>query len=325
MNFYVEALQTEHLLLEKVLQSYRKQLENTAAMLLERMQNGANRLMFCGMGSSYYVALSIIAPLNNAGIRAQAYNCYELLHYNLNAIDDTAIVVAISQSGNTPEVISLMEQARTRAAATVAMFNQEDCRLRGMADNEVYLKIGPETPISNKTYYAQVAQLNILTTLLAGGDVDATISEIRRAIAWHGEYIAKQEPFTRMLVERLRGVTLCDVLGDDAQLGAALQSGLVMREMGRIPVCAHSLSDYNHGWFEIAAEGYAMVIMADHLSENDQKMIEHCEKSGGRVLVLAPEHSPWNEFEIPNAPASLLPLYTIVPAYFIAGMYRDML
>lgn len=323
MNFYLEALQNEHLLLEGVLQSYCIQLKKTAANILFGLNAGAKRLVFCGMGSSYYAALSVIALLNKAGIRAEAYNCYELLHYNLNAIDDRDIVILISQSGNTPEVVSLMEYAVNNAYDTVAMFNNPDCRLRGMSKNEVLLQIGPETPISNKTYYAQVAQLNILSALLVGENVDEVVAEIHKAIVWHGEYITKQKQLTQQLIEELKGVALCDVLGDDAQLGAALQSGLVMREMGKIPACAHSLSDYNHGWFEIASEGYAMIIMADRLSENDQKMIDHCKKNGGRVVLLVPGHSLWSEFEIPNVAASLLPLYTIVPAYFIAGMYRE--
>lgn len=55
--------------------------------------------------------MSVIVLLSKAGIRAKAYNCYESLHYNLNAIDDTDIVILIPQSGNTFEVVSLMEYA----------------------------------------------------------------------------------------------------------------------------------------------------------------------------------------------------------------------
>lgn len=324
MNFYVEALQDEHKILESVLDSYRNQLGGAIAKAFEALRSGsASRLMFCGMGSSYYAALSVIAPLNAAGIRATAHNCYELLHYNLDAIDANAVVVAISQSGNTPEVVSLVEASMKRAAATVTMFNNPDCRLKGMADAEMLLEIGPETPISNKTYYAQVAQLNLLAAWLTGGDLDKMLAEIRKAISWHDEYVAAQTQITGDLIDTLKGVTLCDVLGDDAQLGAALQAGLVMREMGGIPVCAHSLSDYNHGWFEIANPDYAMIIMADRLSENDEKMIAHCQKNGGRVLLFTPQRCSMKGLEMPEAPKSLLPLYTIVPAYFIAGLYRE--
>ena len=133
MNFYVEALQDEHKLLESVLDSYRNQLGGAVAKAFEALRSGsASRLMFCG-------------------IRATAHNCYELLHYNLDAIDANAVVVAISQSGNTPEVVSLVEASMKRAAATVTMFNNPDCRLKGMADAEMLLEIGPETPISNTT------------------------------------------------------------------------------------------------------------------------------------------------------------------------------
>lgn len=80
MNFYVEALQDEHKLLESVLDSYRNQLGGAVAKAFEALRSGsASRLMFCGMGSSYYAALSVIGsrsmPRAFARRRTTATSC----------------------------------------------------------------------------------------------------------------------------------------------------------------------------------------------------------------------------------------------------------
>lgn len=325
MNFYLEALQDEHLLLKSVLNDYRAQVDAVAQRIRKLLEEGAaNRLLFCGMGSSLYAAYSVMADLNNGGVRAEALNCYETMRYASGRIDAKTILIAISQSGNTPEILRLMENTRESAALTVSMFNNEDCRLKGMADMEILLKIGRETHISNKTYYAQVAQLNLFAAAILGRDTVPVLSGILRAIDYHADFVAHQKENIEKITAFIGDADLVDLLGDDAQLGAALQAGLVLREMSLRNFCAHSLSDYNHGWFEVARPGYVMMILADALSENDRKMIDFCLSHGGKVALLSPEKPPFEDSRIlhialEDADRALLPLYSIVPCYFAAG------
>lgn len=325
MNFYLEALQDEHLLLKNVLETYCTQAKETAAKIRSLLESGAaDRILFVGMGSSLYAAYSVVSRMNNAGIRTEARNCFELLTYANGLVDEKTIFIMISQSGNTPEGVAAIEKLKARAAMSIVMFNNEDCRMRGMTDMEMPLGIGKETHISNKTYYAQVAQLNILATAILGGDAAETAAQVEKAIAWHADYVANQKANIQPIVDFMKDTDMVDLLGDDAQFGAAMQAGLVIREMTLRNICTHSLSDYNHGWFEIARPGYMMVIFADTISPNDYKMIDFCLEHGGKVMILSPEKVNRESerllhIQLPEAEKGILPLYSILPCYFIAG------
>ena len=325
MNFYLEALQDEHILLKNVLVSYCAQAKEAAAKIRSLLESGrANRILFVGMGSSLYAAYSVISRMNNNGVRTETRNCFELLTYANGVVDEKTVLIMISQSGNTPEAVETLEKLKSTAALSISMINNEECRMRGMADMDMPLGIGKETHISNKTYYAQVAQLNILATAILGGDPAETAAQVEKAIAWHGDYVAHQQEYIQPIVDFMKGTDMVDLLGDDAQLGAALQAGLVIREMTLRNICTHSLSDYNHGWFEIARPGYMMVIFADILSPNDYKMIDFCLNHGGKAMILSPEKVERESenllhIRLPEAEKGVLPLYTILPCYFIAG------
>lgn len=326
MNYYLEALQDEHLLLKAALDGYCADALLAARRIRSLFNEGiADRIVFCGMGSSLYAAYSVTAKLNNGGVRAEACNCYEVLHYARGRIDNRTILIMISQSGNTPEAVSLMEKKRHTAALTISMVNNEDGRLLGMSEMDILLKIGRETPVSNKTYYAQVAQLNLLAAAILGQELRTVAKKICDAIAWHGDYVSGQLENTGCLIQFMEDVNLTDLLGDDALLGTAMQAGLVLREMTLRNFCAHSLSDYSHGWFEIARPGYMMMLFADVIRENDNRMINFCLQHGGKVMVFSPQglerkHERMLEVKLPRVDCELFPLYGIVPCYFMAGM-----
>lgn len=326
MNDYLKALQDEHLILESVLERLGNQAQMAAELIRGLFrEKRADRIVFAAMGSSLYAARGIVSRLCAAGTLAIAYNGYELLHYNMEAVDEKTILFLVSQSGSTPEICELNRLCAGKTAHTVSFVNEEECALRGQTETELFLGMGKETPISNKTYYAQVAFFNLMAQSLEGKDLESMYGQLRQAIAVYQDYVEHQEEYTRPLMEFLKGCRVIDLLGDDAQGGAAFQAGLVLRELPRLPASSMSLSDYSHGWFDIAGENYAVVLFADKLRAVDERMIRHCLQCGGKVLLISPDnrlpgHKNLLEYRIPNAANSLLPLYSIVPVYFMAGM-----
>lgn len=323
MNFYLEALQNEHLITRGVLPNYRKQSIAIVESIQALLECGkADRIVFCGMGSSAYAAYTAAFKLNRFGIRAEVRNGYEMLNYAPESIDSKTILVLISQSGNTPEIISVMDKCGKIAAMTVSMVNNPNGDLCGKADIDLYLDVGRETPISNITFYAQLAQLNFLAAALTGENLESITNKICAAIDWHEEFTKKQWENTQSLMQLFSEADLVDLLGDASQYGVAMQAGLILRELTLGNVCAHSLSDYNHGWFEIARKNYLMVIFADRISVNDRKMIDFCTQNGGKALIVSPEEIEGegiSHLKIPQVSNCLMPMYSIVPFYYLGG------
>lgn len=329
MNEYLKALQDEHKCLLNALPSYYPSAEQAGRAIRQMMETGkANRIIFAGMGSSLYAARSVLARLNQNGFFSLAANACELITQMPGMVDQKTILVGISQSGNTPELIALMEHAKRTAAMTVAMFNQEESKLKGLAGEELRLGVGRETPISNKTYYAQVAQLQVLACAVLGEGFGEVTKEIHKAADWHQTYVENQQEKTLPVIEFLAGTRLLDLLGDGAQGGAAQQAGLVLREMTEFNVSSLSASDFSHGWFDTAGRGHTAVYFSDEITSLDQKMIEHCLSQGSKVLLLCAgeylmQHKHLMKISLPQGKGGLLPLYSIVPFYFLAGIIKE--
>ena len=98
-----------------------------------------------------------------------------------------AVVVALSQSGETPDVVEYVERARRRGALTVAVTNGADSGLRAAADVTLSLAAGPEEAVAaSKTYVNQLAALVWLAGSVAGrgkeiADGLRVVSELMRA------------------------------------------------------------------------------------------------------------------------------------------------
>jgi glucosamine--fructose-6-phosphate aminotransferase (isomerizing) len=80
-----------------------------------------------------------------------------------------SLVLALSQSGRTPDVVDYLERARRRGALTVAVTNEPESELAAAADGVLPLAAGPERSIAaTKTYTAQLAALALLAGFAAG-------------------------------------------------------------------------------------------------------------------------------------------------------------
>lgn len=329
MNFYLEALQNEHILLKNALASYEEPISRVAEKIKSLFKNGtAQRIVFAGMGSSLYAVKSIQAKLSRASFFCMAVNCFEMLTQMPELADKNTILVLVSQSGDTPEILQMMEYAKTKAAMTVAVLNEKGCRMEGLADEELFLSVGKETPISNKTYYAQVALLNLLAGAVIGEDVSEIRKEIIQAVSWHGDYCSLQEERTKPLLEFIKGSRQLELLGDGPQGGAAMQAGLVWREMPRLDAMYFSSSDFSHGWFDIAKPGYTAVFLCSSISSLDKKMIHQCLEQGAKAVLMSSEeisftHDRLMKLQLPKVREELLPLYSIVPLYFAAGILAE--
>lgn len=326
MNEYTKALLEQHILLEKAVPEYERQIASLN-MEIQQMfhEKKADKLIFIGMGSSLYAAQGIVPVLNECGIQAYARNGYVADRYMNGGADEKAIVFLITQSGNTPEILRTAQKLTGKTAKTIAVINNENCAVKDLVDENIYLKMGEETYISNKTYYAQTALLAILVDYLTGSKKRK--KEVLDAIEWYKKLAEEWDTYVEKAVDYAKDAEIIDLLGDDAQEGVAFQSGLVWRELSMLKASAFSLSDYNHGWFEISRLKYLAVIFTDHIMDMEKEVIERVLERKGKVLVFSSDSIEETEGvmqqKIPNVSREVLPLYSIAIAYFIATKIKE--
>lgn len=124
------ALQTEidelHRLKERIDENFEK--------AVHLINSAAGKLIIVGIGKSAHVANKIVATLNSTGTPAQFLHAAEAIHGDLGVIQKQDVVLCISNSGNSPEIVNLAPFLKQYSAALIAMTGNLQSRLAETAD-----------------------------------------------------------------------------------------------------------------------------------------------------------------------------------------------
>ena len=178
---------------------------------------------------------------------------------------DGAVVIGISQSGRSPDVVSVLAAARAQGRPTIAITNDPGSGLAARADVVVELGVGTERAVAaTKTYLASLHALAQIASELrpdrvSGSDLEA-LPELVSGFA--AEQLAGRGRY-----DRLASRSLLTVVGRGMDLSTAFETALKLREMSGIPAEAFSPPDLIHG--PIAALGSETALWVVRSSPDD--------------------------------------------------------
>ena len=138
-------------------------------------------IVFTGMGSSYDACYPAVTALAAAGVPALHIDASELLHFRRNLLPRAGLLVTVSQSGESAEVVRLIEGlARTDGAPlVVAVTNGSNNTLARLADVVLDTRAGDEVGPSTMTFAAALVALAAVGRVLRGEAAAAAIVEVR--------------------------------------------------------------------------------------------------------------------------------------------------
>lgn len=174
------------------------------------------------------------------------------------------LVVAVSQSGATPEIVDVAATMRASGATVVAITNADRSPLGAAADLNVVLDAGPETAVpATKTVTAQMLVGMALASAL--GEDGRELEEARAVPEAIAEVLADEHPITR-LAEQLVDVTRLSVVGRGFAYPAALETALKLQETTGVMAHGFSSSDFRHGPIRVSGAGSPIVALAGSLA-----------------------------------------------------------
>ncbi len=135
-------------------------------------------VQFVACGTSYHAALYAAQLFQAAGVPAQAFLASEYAS-GVPPIGD-ALVVGITQSGETADTLSALREAHRRGARTMAVTNTVGSTAARECDHAFYIRAGPEIGVAaTKTFASQLAASNLLALATAGGDARGIVPALR--------------------------------------------------------------------------------------------------------------------------------------------------
>lgn len=199
---------------------------------------------------------------------------------------DGALVLAISQSGKSPDLLAAVKAAKAAGGYAVALVNVIDSPLAELADAVIPLHAGPELSVAATKSY--IAALAAVTQLIAAWTRDAALtaalSELPKALAeaWTLDWSPA--------VARLTPARNLYVLGRGVGFGVALEAALKFKETCGLHAEAFSAAEVLHGPMALVTEGFPVLMFAqdDESRESVDDMAKGLRARGADVLLAAP-------------------------------------
>jgi glutamine---fructose-6-phosphate transaminase (isomerizing) len=218
------------------------------------------------------------------------------------------LALAISQSGRTPEIATVLERYRRAGARTLAITNDPGSPLASSADVSIALAAGEEGAVpATKTFTAQLAALALVAEAL--GPVPWTDADWERVPGAVSEVLDDFEPAERAAA-RLDGADELVSLGRGYLMPVALEAALKLREAARLRAEGWSAADFRHGPVTVAgARLPVLAVSASGPAAGDvAELAGELESGGATVLRLADD--PQADMPYPGGlaePLSALP------------------
>jgi glucosamine--fructose-6-phosphate aminotransferase (isomerizing) len=231
-----------------------------------------------------------------------------------------ALVVGISQSGQSPDIVSVVAEGRRQGCLTLAVTNSPDSPLARAAELVLDLQAGQERSIAaTKTYTAELLALAMLSSAME--DDEASWTDLGRLPAWVGEALAGEVAIPES-VEPYRDVSRCVVLGRGFNFATAFEWALKLKELTYVEAEPYSTADFQHGPIALVDEGFPVFATAQDgpLIESSLELLRTLREDHLASLVVIsnnPKALEIAQTPVPmpgGIPEWLTPLVAIVPA-----------
>jgi len=234
-----------------------------------------------------------------------------------------SVVVGISQSGASPDIVGVVAAARRQGVPTIAITNTPGSPLARAAEHTIDLLAGPERAIAaTKTYTAELTAIALLSTALAGRDDDvAALERLPAAL----DAALETDGDAERLARGRAGISGCVVLGRGYEYATAREWALKLKELARVLADPYSSADFQHGPLTLLEPGFPVLAVvpsgppaADLIDLLRRLRDEH----GVDLLVIsdrAEARALGGGLALPSGvPDWLMPIVSIVPAQLFA-------
>lgn len=300
---------------------FRSQKEHVREMARTILGRGVKSVFVAARGTSDNAALYakyLWGARNRLPVALAAPSLFTI--YEAPPDLDQSLVVGISQSGQSPDIVAVVAEGRRQGVLTLAITNDSSSPLAEAADLVLEATAGPERAVAaTKTYTCQLFAIALLSAALSS---DEKMLELLERLPGQVEEVLALESVIEQAAERYRYMSQCVVIGRGFNYATAYEWSLKLKELTYIVAEPYSSADFQHGPIAIVFHGFPVLAVApegavfdDVFSLLSRLVKEH----GAELLVLSNDERALDlaETALPlprDLPEWLSPLVSIVPA-----------
>jgi len=235
-----------------------------------------------------------------------------------------ALVVGISQSGQSPDIVSVLEEGRKQGSVTLAITNEPNSPLASAADFVLDIQAGPEKAVAaTKTYTTELMTIAMLSVAMNGSKEDW--KDLGQVSKWMKQTL-KQNDLIEQAAQRYRYMRQCVVLGRGFNYATAFEWALKLKELTYVEAEPYSSADFQHGPIAMVERGFPVMVVAPQgkvFASMLDLMARLRKDILAELLVISNAKKALSLAQVPftipaEMPEWLTPLVSILPAQLLA-------
>lgn len=245
-----------------------------------------SKVIFTGMGSSHYASIGASLFLNESKVNSTVISTGQFLYYGLNMVDDKTLLIIVSQSGESAEIINLLDKLEGKDNI-ICITNNPDSTLAKKAKYCLYLNVENEVTVSSRTYTATLMVTNLLARHLACY-TEKCREDFRGAVESLNNFIEKYKHNLNDINTFLKNVKFISCMGRGPSYGSALAGGLFLKEASKFPSEGTDSAEFRHGPIEVVDESFGAVVFAQEgrTGSLSMKIAQDIAVKGGKVILV---------------------------------------
>jgi glutamine---fructose-6-phosphate transaminase (isomerizing) len=281
----------------------------------------AKSIYITGSGTSYHSALlakHIFAKLAKMRIEPVISSEFQ---YVLDFIDKDSVILAISQSGETADVLNSVKHAKQLGTKILSIVNISTSSLARISDSFLTVNCGPEIGVAaTKSFTGQLSVFYTVIDKLCNGAIG--INSKRHAIASAIELLLSSEEQTIRIADLLKDIRDIYILGKSLHFPIALEGALKIKELTYVHAEGIAAGEIKHGPLALIDNNSIVIVINPRDNTYDDVLSNaHEIKSRGATIIGISNESEevYDHFiKLPNFDSILYPLIEIIPLQLLA-------
>jgi len=286
---------------------------------------GAKNVYVVGTGTSLHAGLVSAYYFSEiSDVSVNVISAAEFPYYALDNVSTGTVIIAVSQSGETNDVIRSIRLAKQRGAVIVGITNVVGSRLS--LESNVYLPIGagPEIAVpATKTFTSTLATLAILATytglhtgLTEQSDLENLYTKLRSFAKDLSSRLPLIDDNTSVIADKLLGWESLYVSSSGINYPVALEGALKLKETALIHAEGLQLGEVRHGPMVLVREGYPIIIIKpveETALDLYNKVAKEALSREAKVVTITPDGRGIGDLiEVPHVDKVISPIATVI-------------
>jgi len=319
--FMLKEIMEQSQVLTQIVQQDEKRFTKIALDILR-----ANQVIVTACGTSRYAALVGRYLFSKVGKKFCDVVMASEFGYFADSVDKNTVVIAVSQSGETADVVEGVKAARKAGAQVISIINRPNSILADLSHQVIYLNCGAEIAVAaTKSFLSQLAIFYLLSFAM----VNAFDEALAKLTALNGDIASVLDWNKSELIElsqRLKDKNDFYYIARGINFAIASEGALKLKEISYIHAEGMPAGELKHGTLALIEPGTPVVVIcpADYTFSETLSNAMEAKSRGGYIIGVSDKESQIYDswIKLPKVDELLYPMVAVVPlqllAYYLA-------